>query len=81
MSSYGTWEAFCIVNVFNSSHHSFDLTNLAIYWTGSYYLGGKKKKKVTNRVFLHSVIKPVLKWLTFTLKIKSQLSLALPNMA
>lgn len=40
-----------------------------------------KKKKVTNSVFLHSVIKPVLKWLTFTLKIKSQLSLALSNMA
>lgn len=79
MSSYGTQEAFCIVNVFNSSHHSFDLTNLATYWTGSYYLG--KKKKVTNSVFLHSVIKPVLKWLTFTLKIKSQLSLALSNMA
>lgn len=55
--------------------HSFDLKNLTTYWTGSFSLGEKK----SQIPFLHSLIKQVLKLLTFTLRIRNKLSLVLPN--
>lgn len=47
MSSYGTQEASCIVNIFKSSQRTLiDLTNLTTYWNGGFYLAEKKSQTV-----------------------------------